>query len=126
MTPPAQPGVSPRGLIGGSAALVAVALGAATKTHTTKKVDHLVRRLVKPRRSPRVVKVAKAVSYLGSPEIHPWVAAAACVGLSVAKRRICLAPLIASTSATGIDRATRFVVHQRRRERQRSDRRPPS
>ena len=114
MTAPLEHRPSSRALIGGGAAAVAVALGAATQAHKTKRMDHAVRRAVKPKRSPRVVKVAKAVSYLGSPKIHPWVALALSVGLSLAKRRLCVAPLIASASATAIDKSARFVVDQRR------------
>jgi undecaprenyl-diphosphatase len=109
-----SPRVSARAAIGAGAAAVAVVLGAATQAHKTRGMDRAVRRLVRPRRSPRIVKVAKAVSYLASPEVHPWLSAAACVGLSLAKGRVCLAPVIASTSATGVDKASRFIVHQRR------------
>ena len=114
MTAVPRPRIGIRPALGGAAAAAAVALGGATQTRKTKGMDRAVRRLIKPKRSPRVVKVAKGISYLASPHTHPWVALASSVAITVAKRRLCLSPLVASTSATLVDKAARLLVDQHR------------
>src|ERR1035437_6324955 len=95
--------VTPRAMIGGAAALGAVILGTATQAGKTKGMDRAVRRRVKPKRHPRVVKLAKGISDFASPDVHPLVALVASVCVSAARGRPSVAPLIASASASGID-----------------------
>jgi len=106
--------VTPRAMIGGAAALGAVILGTATQAGKTKGMDRAVRRRVKPKRHPPVVKLAKGISDFASPDVHPLVALVASVCVSAARGRPSVAPLIASASASGIDKAARFLGSQRR------------
>src|SRR3981081_3664821 len=70
-----------RAILGGVSAGGAVALALVTQAGTTKRMDRAVRRMVKPKRGPRVVKLAKGISYLASPAMHPWMAIAATVAI---------------------------------------------
>jgi undecaprenyl-diphosphatase len=70
--------------------------------------------MVRPRRGPRIVKVAKAMSYLGVPTLHPLVAIAASLAISSVKRRPAPSAAIASILVVLLDKGARLVVHQKR------------
>ncbi|HEY1953860.1 MAG TPA: phosphatase PAP2 family protein [Gemmatimonadaceae bacterium] len=100
--------------IGVTAAAIAVGGGFAVKRDETKAVDRAVRRRVHPRRSPRVTAVAKGISYLAQPHVHPAVAAVLGLLVRMDRGRGGYAPAAASLATLGFDNAMRLFVHQRR------------
>src|SRR5438045_9618811 len=61
--------------IGLTLTALAGGVAAAVKRDTTRALDRAVRRRIHPRRSPRTTAVAKGVSFLAGPHIHPALAA---------------------------------------------------
>jgi len=100
--------------IGLTATALAGGVAAAIKRDSTRTIDRAVRRRIHPRRSPRVTAVAKGVSFLAGPHIHPAVAALLGFMLRVERGRAGYGPSAASVGAWGIDNAARIFVHQKR------------
>ena len=100
--------------IGVTATALAGGVAAAIKRDSTRTIDRAVRRRIHPRRSPRVTAVAKGVSFLAGPHIHPAVAALLGFVLRVERGRAGYGPSAASVGAWGIDNAARIFVHQKR------------
>ena len=100
--------------IGLTATALAGGVAAAIKRDSTRTIDRAVRRRIHPRRSPRVTAVAKGVSFLAGPHIHPAVAALVGFMLRVERGRAGYGPSAASVGAWGIDNAARIFVHQKR------------
>ncbi|HTD83532.1 MAG TPA: phosphatase PAP2 family protein [Gemmatimonadaceae bacterium] len=100
--------------IGLTATALAGGVAAAIKRDSTRAIDHAIRRRIHPRRSPRVTAVAKGVSFLAGPHIHPAVAALLGFMLRIERGRAGYGPSAASVGAWGIDNAARIFVHQKR------------
>src|SRR2546423_5080441 len=100
--------------IGLTATALASGVAAAVKRDTTRALDRAVRRRIHPRRSPRTTAVAKGVSFLAGPHIHPAVAALVGFMLRVERGRAGYGPSAASVGAWGVDNAVRIFVHQKR------------
>src|SRR6184192_2351505 len=100
--------------IGVTATALAGGVAAAIKRDSTRTIDRAVRRRIHPRRSPRVTAVAKGVSFLAGPHIHPAVAALLGFMLRVERGRAGYGPSAASLGAWGVDNAARIFVHQKR------------
>src|SRR5437762_765577 len=100
--------------IGLTATALAGGVAAAIKRDSTRTIDRAVRRRIHPRRSPRVTAVAKGVSFLAGPHIHPAVAALLGFMLRIERGRAGYGPSAASVGAWGIDNAARIFVHQKR------------
>ncbi len=96
----------------GTAAAGGIAI--AVKRDSTRAIDRAVRRRIHPRRSPRVTSLAKGVSFLAGPHVHP--AAAAVIGflLRIKGNGAGYGPAVASTAALGVDNVMRLFVHQKR------------
>ena len=103
-----------RATIGFTAAAIAAGGAVAVKRDSTKGVDRAVRQRIHPRRSRKVTAVAKGISYLAGPHIHPAVAAALGVLLRIERGRGGYGPSAASVAALGVDNALRLFIHQRR------------
>jgi membrane-associated phospholipid phosphatase len=103
-----------RGVIAACAATTAVALGVCAHSGASRRLNRAVRRAIRPKRGPRIVKVAKAMSYFGVPTLHPLVAIAASLAISGVKRRPAPSAAIASILVVLLDKGARVVVHQRR------------
>jgi membrane-associated phospholipid phosphatase len=104
----------PRGLTALSGAAIAAGIGVAVKNDSTTSVNRAVRRRIHPRRSPILRSVAKAISYLAGPHVHPFAAASLGLLINRAEGAGGLGPVAASLGALAIDNATRVFVHQRR------------
>ena len=100
--------------IGLTGTALAGGVAAAIKRDSTRTIDRAVRRRIHPRRSPRVTAVAKGVSSLAGPHIHPAVAALLGFMLRVERGRAGYGPSAASVGAWGVDNAVRIFVHQKR------------
>ena len=100
--------------IGLTATALAGGVAAAIKRDSSKAIDRAVRRRIHPRRSPRVTAVAKGVSFLAGPHVHPAVAALLGFMLRVERGRAEYGPSAASVGAWGVDNAARIFVHQKR------------
>ena len=100
--------------VGLTAAAIAAGGAVAVKRDTTMAVDRAVRRRIHPLRSPKVTAVAKGISYLAGPRIHPAVAAALSALLRIERGRGGYAASAASVAALGVDNAVRLFIHQRR------------
>jgi membrane-associated phospholipid phosphatase len=101
-------------LIAGCAATVAIALGLATQRHKTVRLDRAVRKAVRLKRGPRVVALAKSVSFPAAPRSHTAVAVASSAAIGAVTGRLTVAPVVASLLAFAIDRGTRVFVDQLR------------
>ncbi len=100
--------------IGLTAAGIAGATGVAIKRRSTRAIDRAVRRRIHPRRSPRVTAVAKGVSFLAGPHVHPIAAAVLGILLRVERGRGGYGPTAASVGSWGLDSSTRIFIHQKR------------
>ena len=100
--------------IGLTAAAIAVGGAVAVRRDETRAVDRYVRRRIHPRRSKKVTAVAKTVSFLAGPHVHPTVAAVLGLLLRIDRGRGGFAPSAASVGALGVDNAMRIFVHQKR------------
>ena len=100
--------------IGVTAAAVASGTAVAVKRGSTRGIDRAVRRRIHPRRSPRVTAVAKGISFLAGPRVHPVAAAALGILLRVERGRGGYGPSAASVGSWGIDNAARVFIHQKR------------
>lgn len=103
-----------RTTIGLTAAAIAIGGAIAVKRDQTRAVDRAVRRRIHPRRSKRVTRIAKGISSLATPHVHPIVAAVLGLLLRIDRRCGGLAPSAASLAALGVDNGMRLFVHQRR------------
>ena len=97
-----------------TATALAGGVAAAVKRDTTRALDRAVRRRIHPRRSPRTTAVAKGVSFLAGPHIHPALAALLGIVLRVERGGGGYGPSAASVGAWGVDNAARIFVHQKR------------
>jgi len=97
-----------------SGAAIAGGLGVAVRRDSTTTINRAVRRQIRPRRSASLRSVAKGISYLADPHIHPFVAAALGTLINRKERTGGLGPAAASLGALAVDSATRLFVHQRR------------
>jgi membrane-associated phospholipid phosphatase len=100
--------------IGLTAAAVAGGTAVAVKRGSTRAIDRAVRRRIHPRRSRRVTAVAKGISFLAGPQLHPVTAAALGILLRVERGHGGYGPNAASVGSWGIDNATRIFIHQKR------------
>ena len=100
--------------IGLTATALAGGVATAVKRDSTKAIDRAVRRRIHPRRSPRVTALAKGVSFLAGPHIHPALAALLGTALRVERGRGGYGPSAASVGAWAVDNAARIFVHQKR------------
>lgn len=97
-----------------STAAIATGLGVAVKRDSTTAINRAVRKQIRPRRSAALRSLAKGISYLADPHIHPLAAAALGILINRTERTGGLGPVAASLAALGVDNATRVFVHQRR------------
>ena len=100
--------------IGVTAAAVASGTAVAVKRGSTRGIDRAVRRRIHPRRSPRVTAVAKGISFLAGPRVHPVAAAALGILLRVERGRGGYGPSAASVGSWGIVGPARVFIHQKR------------
>jgi len=106
--------IAPRVGIGLTATAVAGGTAVAVKRGSTRGIDRAVRRRIHPRRSPRVTAVAKGISFLAGPHVHPVASAALGILLRVERGRGGYGPSAASVGSWGMDNATRIFIHQKR------------
>jgi membrane-associated phospholipid phosphatase len=100
-------------LIVACATTAAVALGIATQARLTVPLDRAVRSTERAK-CPRVVRVAKAVSYPAAPTSHSALAVASSVALRCTTGRFAPAPIVASLMAFAANRGARLFVDQLR------------
>jgi membrane-associated phospholipid phosphatase len=100
--------------IGLTAAAVAGGTAVAVKRGSTRAIDRAVRRRIHPRRSARVTAVAKGVSYLAGPHVHPVAAAVLGILLRAERGRGGYGPGAASVGALAVDNGARIFLHQKR------------
>jgi hypothetical protein len=100
-------------LIAACATGIAIALGIATQARKTVPLDRAVRKAVRAKR-PRVVRIAKCVSFPAAPTSHTAVAVAASSAIGARTGRVAPAPVVASLMAFAIDRGARLFVDQLR------------
>jgi len=100
--------------IGLTAAAVAGGAAVAVRRGSTRSIDHAVRRRIHPRRSARVTAVAKGVSCLAGPHVHPFAAAVLGILLRAERGSGGFGPSAASVGAFGIDNGARIFLHQKR------------
>jgi membrane-associated phospholipid phosphatase len=106
--------IATRAGIGITAAAVAGGVAVAIKLDSTRAIDRAVRRRIHPQRSPRTTALAKGVSFLAGPRLHPAAAAVIGILMRTARGRGGYAPSVASVGAFGVDNAMRIFVHQKR------------
>ncbi len=110
----ARAGTQSLALTSAIAAATFVLLGVAVERGATRDIDRRVRRIIGPRRSKRLTNVARLASNLGSPHVHPFVAAALALAMYRRCGRNVLAIPIASLGATAADLGVRCIIHQSR------------
>lgn len=89
-------------------------VAAATAAGVTRDIDRDVRRRIRPRHDSRLTTFASAVTTGAAPHVHPAVAGALSVALSLLAERPIAGPAVASLGAMLIDKGMRVVIHQRR------------
>jgi membrane-associated phospholipid phosphatase len=104
---------SPRTITALSGAALAGGLGVAAKRDSTTRINRAVRKRIHPRRSAPLTSVARGISYLAGPHVHPFVSAVLGV-LIYRKDGTGFGPGAASLGTLAVDNATRLFVHQRR------------
>ena len=100
--------------IGLTAATVASGTAVAVKRRSTRAIDRAVRRRIHPLRSPRVTAVAKGVSFLAGPRVHPVASAVLGMLLRAYRSRGGYGPAAASVGALAVDNGARIFLHQKR------------
>ena len=100
--------------IGLTGAAVAGGMAVAVKRDSTRAIDRAIRRRIHPQRSPRAMSLAKGVSFLAGPYVHPIAAAVIGILLRVRGTSGGYGPSAASAGALGVDNAMRIFVHQKR------------
>jgi undecaprenyl-diphosphatase len=106
--------LSPRVAIGLTGAAVAGGMAVAVKRDSTRAIDRAVRRRIHPLRSRRITSLAKGISFLADPHVHPIAAAVIGVLTRIEGKGAGYGPSAASTGALGVDNALRLFVHQKR------------
>ena len=100
--------------IGLTAATVAGGTAVAVKRGSTRAVDRAVRRRIHPRHSPRVTALAKGVSFLAGPRVHPVASAVLGILLRAERGGGGYGPAAASVGALAADNGARIFLHQKR------------
>src|SRR6266478_4470186 len=94
---------------------VGIGLTAATVAGGTAiAIDRAVRRRIHPRHSPRVTALAKGVSFLAGPRVHPVASAVLGILLRAERGGGGYGPAAASVGALAVDNGARIFLHQKR------------
>ena len=97
-----------------SGVAVAGGIGVTVKRDSTAPINRAVRRRIRPRESPALTSVARRMSFLAGPYVHPFVAVAVGALIRLTTDRRGAGPLAASLGTLAFDNITRLFVHQRR------------
>ncbi len=107
-------GAAQRGASAAVALAVTAVLGAVVQSGATSALDAAVHRAMSRRRTPRIVRVATAVSVPADPRINWLFAIAASVVVHRRRGRRLPAPLMALLVELGLNRVARLFVQQPR------------
>ena len=94
-----------------------VGLGVAARLGATRRVNRAVRSQIKPKANGSATRLARAISSLGTPKVHPLLAVCLAAGERAFRGRGGSSIIAASLAATAVDKMSRVVIHQKRPRR---------
>ena len=105
---------SPRALSAGAGLALYGSLGLADRSNALRGPDRAVRRIVGPKRSKAMTNIARGITSMAAPHVHPIVAGALALAVGRLRGRGAPSIVFASLAVTGLDKLSRMAVHQKR------------